>query len=165
MLKKLSNAEKVLHLFANPLSFIYLCHSINKFKPKNKAMKKYFLFLIVALISTIAFTSCSDDNDDKINSPVVGTWESGDDLLDIYTLLTFKDNGAVVGTDYYGDGTYYTDRGTYNVSKNTITINWIGYEEEDDETVIMRFEMSDDNNIMTTEMLGESGSTRWRRVR
>lgn len=126
-------------------------------------MKKIFM-LMAMMLPLIAFTACSDDDEDKINSPVVGTWESGNTLLDIYTVLTFKDNGTVIGTDYFGDEEY-TDRGTYNVSGNTITINWIGYEEADDETVIMRFTMSDDNNIMTTEMLGESGSTMWRRVK
>ena len=38
---KITHPEKVLHLFANPLKFIYLYRRINKIKPK----KSYLLCL------------------------------------------------------------------------------------------------------------------------
>ena len=100
-------------------------------------MKKYFLFLIVALVTTVSFTSCSDDDDDVKFSKedLYGTWELvevnfGDGWYNLtewpysyYSAeITFYENGS-----YYGDGYFGNGRGTYKTHGNTIT-TYIGGE-------------------------------------
>ena len=100
-------------------------------------MKKYFLFLIVALMAAVSFTSCSDDDEDVKFSKeyLYGTWELvevnfGDGWYNLtecpysyYSAeITFYENGS-----YYGDGYFGNGRGTYKTHGNTIT-TYIGGE-------------------------------------
>ena len=93
-------------------------------------MKKYFLFLIVALMSTVAFTSCSDDDDDiKIDpNDLYGKWELREVKVDgkwydvteyPYTRfaaeITFYSSGRFYGDGYFGHGS-----GKYEVKGNTV---------------------------------------------
>lgn len=124
-------------------------------------MKKYFYCIAIIFMAVMSLTACSDDDDDvNITSPVVGTWGTGYRSLGIYSTLTLNSNGTVSSADYFDDEVY-RDNGTYDVSGNTITIDW----SSDDEQVIMHFTLSDNNNTMTTTMVGESGSTTWERVK
>ena len=100
-------------------------------------MKKYFLFLIVALTAAVSFTSCSNDDDDVNFSKedLYGTWELirvkfDDEWVDLTEWpnsyygaeITFYENGS-----YYGDGYFGSGRGTYKTHGNTIT-TYIGGE-------------------------------------
>ena len=39
-------------------------------------MKKYLFFLLALVVTSLAFVSCSDDDDDnQYNSAIVGTWK------------------------------------------------------------------------------------------
>ncbi len=60
-------------------------------------MKKLrlFLMMLTLAVTSVTFSSCSDDSDDGLQNPLVGTWvsESGN------TTYTFKSNGT--GTYVY----------------------------------------------------------------
>lgn len=102
-------------------------------------MKK-LLFLMLAIMPMMLFTSCSDDDDVTIDSPVVGTWVTSNRYLKITETITFHSNGTVTSKEEY-NGDVYTDNGKYTVNENVITIYWQG----DNEPVILHF-----NNCIKT---------------
>ncbi len=56
-----------------------------------KKFGKYFVLLVVALMSAMVFTACGDDDDDDISdNKIVGTWKLE------YAKTTYKENGKVV---------------------------------------------------------------------
>lgn len=89
-------------------------------------MKQTLLFF--ALVLSIAFTSCSKDDDEpKFNYDInilIGTWEITEvdtgDGYDIWVLeatsATFNSDGTYVGKGYFGNG-----KGTYTAEDNTVT--------------------------------------------
>lgn len=120
-----------------------------------KIKKASLALLAILAFVTLSFnTSCSDDDDPVIDSPVVGTWVSYHSLLDITSTITFNANGTVRGVETF-DGEDFVSNGTYTVSGNAIHIDW------GDEQVTLRFTISGDT--MTTTMDGEQGSTTWTR--
>ena len=38
-------------------------------------MKKYLFLLLTLVVTSLAFVSCSDDDDNQYNSAIVGTWK------------------------------------------------------------------------------------------
>ena len=52
-------------------------------------MKKNLFFLFALICSMSLFTACSDDDDDKIKDPVIGTWK--------VTAVELDENNSVIG--------------------------------------------------------------------
>ena len=89
-------------------------------------MKKYLFFLLALVVTSLAFVSCSDDDDDnQYNSAIVGTWkitevktsQSGSymDWPFKTTYASFKSDGT-----YYGSGYFGTGSGTWSIKGNTV---------------------------------------------
>lgn len=92
-------------------------------------MKKlgFMMSLMLGLfVSVCALTACSsDDDDDKSTSnPLVGTWYS--DSENQYAEITFKADYTCTSREYNSDRTKieYSDRGTYEIAGNTLSIWW-----------------------------------------
>ena len=94
-----------------------------------KKLKQISLMSILMLGCVFTFIACSDD-DDKISSPIVGTWSEEDAKSGETYTITFNSNGSVTS-----DWTWQNDKermqGTYSVSDNMITIVWTKSEEYD----------------------------------
>ncbi|WP_212124786.1 hypothetical protein [Bacteroides pyogenes] len=116
-------------------------------------MKKS-LFLIGLLLSFISFSACSS-SDDKISSPIVGTWITSDVMET--SEITFNSNGtATENRTLKRNGAMREYVGTYGVVNNKLTINWKKYRDfnsvsrewsnytNDEETVIITFSIKDD---------------------
>lgn len=116
-------------------------------------MKKS-LFLIGLLLSFISFSACSS-SDDKISSPIVGTWTTSDVMET--SEITFNSNGtATENRTLKRNGAMREYVGTYGVVNNKLTINWKKYRDfnsvsrewsnytNDEETVIITFSIKDD---------------------
>ena len=52
-------------------------------------MKKNLFFLFALICSMSLFTACSDDDDDKIKDPVIGTWK--------VPAVELDENNSVIG--------------------------------------------------------------------
>ena len=99
-------------------------------------MKKFSCFAIALVACALAFTSCET----KIDSPLVGGWNTRGTLVEIdpsdgsqqvYEVLhslSFFDNGQFQHSIYYYDGQGYTTAngyvtsGTWSVKENKVTI-------------------------------------------
>ena len=89
-------------------------------------MKKYLFFLLALVVTSLAFVSCSDDDDDnQYNSAIVGTWK--------ITAVKTSQSGSYIGwpfettyASFKSDGTYYssgyfgTGSGKWSIKGNTI---------------------------------------------
>lgn len=124
---------------------------------RSKILRNALPLVLAALMPLLAFTSCSDDDNDVVDSPIIGTWETGNSLLDIVSTITFHSDGTVTSVETYGDESY-TDKGTYAIDGGTVTIYW----DSDDEAVEMDFTI--DGDTMVTYMHGEEGYTEWERA-
>lgn len=90
--------------------------------------KKIFLHLMaimmVAMLS-VGFTSCGNDEDEtKIDSPIVGTWKTG--VSSAQATIVFNANGTVILTSVMS-GKQKTSNGTFEVSDGTegvVKIYW-----------------------------------------
>ena len=89
-------------------------------------MKKHLFLLLTLVVATVAFVSCSNDDDDnQYNSDIVGTWkitefkmsQSGSyiDWPFKTTYATFKSDGTYYGSGYFGNGS-----GTWSIKGNTV---------------------------------------------
>ena len=88
-------------------------------------MKKYLFLLLTLVVTSFAFVSCSDDDDNQYNSAIVGTWkitevktsQSGSymDWPFKTTYASFKSDGT-----YYGSGYFGTGSGTWSIKGNTV---------------------------------------------
>ena len=89
-------------------------------------MKKHLLLLLTLVVATVAFVSCSNDDDDnQYNSDIVGTWkitevktsQSGSyiDWPFKTTYASFKSDGTYYGSGYFGNGS-----GTWSIKGNTV---------------------------------------------
>ena len=77
-------------------------------------MKKYLFLLLTLVVTSLAFVSCSDDDDNQYNSAIVGTWkvtevktsQSGSymDWPFKTTYASFKSDGTYYGSGYFGTG-------------------------------------------------------------
>lgn len=89
-------------------------------------MKKHLFLLLTFVVATVAFVSCSNDDDDnQYNSDIVGTWkitevkmsQSGSyiDWPFKTTYASFKSDGTYYGSGYFGNGS-----GTWSIKGNTV---------------------------------------------
>ena len=88
-------------------------------------MKKYLFLLLTLVVTSLAFVSCSDDDDNQYNSAIVGTWkitevktsQSGSymDWPFKTTYASFKSDGT-----YYGSGYFGTGSGTWSIKGNKV---------------------------------------------
>ena len=89
-------------------------------------MKKYLFFLLTLVVTSFAFVSCSDDDDDnQYDSAIVGTWkitevktsQSGSYIEWPFqtTYASFKSDGT-----YYGSGYFGTGSGTWSIKGNKV---------------------------------------------
>ena len=88
-------------------------------------MKKYLFLLLTLVVTSFAFVSCSDDDDNQYNSAIVGTWkitavktsQSGSYIGWPFetTYASFKSDGT-----YYGSGYFGTGSGTWSIKGNTV---------------------------------------------
>ena len=92
-------------------------------------MKK-LLFGLIALVSLVCFSSCSNDNEEGNNAKsnsIVGTWEctQSEDGVTAYDRLTFKSNGRfteVVGATYMGEEYSETYTGDYECEDGYLSL-------------------------------------------
>ncbi len=104
-----------------------------------KKIRNYFVFMMVALFSVTAITSCNGDDDDDpdspaINSAIVGTWKL------IHEHYYYKENGKILDeinevpvrdevVEFFSNGKIYSNvdgdilYGTYTLSGNTMHVN------------------------------------------
>lgn len=121
------------------------------------------MFLLISFLS-ITFTACSSNGDDdtpKITSQIVGSWQTTYYTTTVGGNLTFKN-----------DGTYYMAlttkgitkkyNGTYEVSSGSEGVIKL-YNDQEDGCDIWEFELSSDNNKLTTTPIGGS-SLSWKRL-
>jgi len=106
---------------------------------------KSVIILSVVCLTVLAFTSCSDDDDNNNVNPLVGVWlqvssstetfsngESqgvNNDVVDENNFIRITFNADGTFTEFYSDdfsGTVETetDGGTYTTSGNTITVEY-----------------------------------------
>ena len=89
-------------------------------------MKKHLFLLLTLVVATVAFVSCSNDDDDnQYNSDIVGTWkitevktsQSGSYIAWPFktTYASFKSDGTYYGSGYFGNGS-----GTWSIKGNTV---------------------------------------------
>ena len=89
-------------------------------------MKKHLFLLLTLVVATVAFVSCSkDDDDNQYNSDIVGTWkitevktsQSGSyiDWPFKTTYASFKSDGTYYGSGYFGNGS-----GTWSIKGNAV---------------------------------------------
>lgn len=89
-------------------------------------MKKYVFLLLAIVVTSFAFISCSDDDDDnKYNSDLVGTWKLTEVKMsqsESYISWPFRTTYASFKSDgtYYGSGYFGTGSGTWSVKGNTV---------------------------------------------
>lgn len=100
-------------------------------------MKKYFSILglvLMAMCSSVVFTSCGDDDDEVVenkNNTIVGSWfieEDGDNVRDVLTfyadgtyVLSWQDVKKDPSTKYYDENlTYFQYKGIYTASNGII---------------------------------------------
>lgn len=84
---------------------------------------------MLLLATMVSFTACSDDDDEPVNSELLGTWkvtEMSEDGVTYYpmsattlptTTLTFRDNGIVSFRGAFSNSDFY-----YKQKGNTLTL-------------------------------------------
>ena len=89
-------------------------------------MKKHLFLLLTLVVATVAFVSCSNDDDDnQYESAIVGTWKITDvktSQSGTYISWPFKTTYASFKSDgtYYGSGYFGAGSGTWSVKGNTV---------------------------------------------
>lgn len=88
-------------------------------------MKKHLFLLLALVVTSFAFVSCSDDDDNQYNSSIIGTWkvtevktsQSGSYIAWPFktTYASFKSDGTYYGSGYFGNG-----NGTWSIKGNTV---------------------------------------------
>ena len=109
---------------------------------------------IVAIIISVNFAACSDDDEDD-NNPLIGTWINSEGNATM--TWTFKANGT--GVEKYDDNEsgselheVYSFTYTYDINSSILTIN---YGESDDHGEITedidKYTISINGDVMTTK--------------
>ena len=57
-----------------------------------------WLALLLAVVLSVGFASCKDDDDDGGNTSIIGTWRG--DYSSGYYLITFREDGTGVEQEY-----------------------------------------------------------------
>lgn len=84
-------------------------------------MKKFFIFALALVAGALAFTSC-DKN--KVDSPLVGTWECHREDVPHFLQVNFHADGKLDYREYMEDGIYNTMEGTYSIKGDTYTAHF-----------------------------------------
>lgn len=87
-------------------------------------MKKFINFIVCAVFTMVAFTSCSSDSDEPVvTNPLVGTWEMTEDEESCSTVTyTFNDDGTGLFNEVDDEtGEIETDVFTYVFNNDTNT--------------------------------------------
>ena len=150
-------SSRFLHIYFNSLKGI---RDMKGKKLKTKKFLSLLMFLLISILS-ITFTACNSNDDDatKITSPVVGTWKGVYSTSTSGANLIFKSDGTyylavtVKGSTSKGQGTFEVSSG----NKGIIKI----YDEKGNAEDFWEFEMSSDNNKMTTKAMSGSSSIDW----
>ena len=129
-------------------------------------MKKLFFLLMAIAGMAFTFASCSSDDDDVKNNPLVGTWISFD--YNINDTITFSKDGTAIEHAGKADGSALSrSKGHYSVAGNKLTLHWTSGLKWDksnkrwtaiadpDETNIITFELNG-RNLKFTAMEGET---------
>ncbi len=90
----------------------------------------------LCVIMAMAFTSCSDDDDEPASNSIIGTWrlslkESDSEFW--YCQYNFKSDGTLQVKDWSSESkepSSYEAKGTYTISNSFITIKIYGEDEE-----------------------------------
>ena len=86
---------------------------------------------VIAVIMSVNFVACSDDDEDKGSSnPIVGTWQE-DEGNGNYFVWKFNADGTGIEQEYYNGQLYEPDTFTYTYDEKT-TVLTITYKEEGD---------------------------------
>lgn len=89
-------------------------------------MKKYLFLLLTLVVTSLAFISCNNDDDDnQYESAIVGTWKVTGvktKASDSYMTWPFKTTYASFNSDgtYYGYGYFGTGNGTWSIKGKTV---------------------------------------------
>ena len=129
-------------------------------------MKKLFLLLMAIAGMAFTFASCSSDDDDVKNNPLVGTWISFD--YNVNDTINFNKDGSIIQHSGKADGSALSrSKGHYSVAGNKLTVHWTSGLKWDksnkrwtaiadpDETNIITFELNG-RNLKFTAMEGET---------
>lgn len=95
---------------------------------------KLLAILWVAVMMSVSFASCSDDDkDEQEDSLLVGTWIDGIEGEDEAQKVTFKKDGSFVWIDWYEDEEMESDtvKGTYTYEHPVLTLR-PNYESDDE---------------------------------
>ena len=76
---------------------------------------------IVAIIMSVNFVACSDDDDDN---PIVGTWRSEVDNYGYSDSYTFNADGSGIWQEFKGDKQTDSESFKYSVDGDKITFTW-----------------------------------------
>ncbi|MBR5170755.1 MAG: lipocalin family protein [Muribaculaceae bacterium] len=95
-------------------------------------MKEFYFFLTVILLAlvSVGVTSCGDDNDEPVNSDIVGTWQVkgvDDDGEAFENLVQFTKNGKWHSVDIYyeyDETDVDVEHGTYTVSGDKVMVTY-----------------------------------------
>ena len=125
-------------------------------------MKK-FLYLMLTITSFICLASCSEDDDNNINSLIVGVWIHENSYLNTSEEITFYKDSDVKSISKFGEDVY-KEEGEYSIEiidnedadeKGILYISW------DEEDCICDYAIID--NELVWQMRGEEGPTVWKR--
>lgn len=113
--------------------------------------------MFCVMLMAVCLNSCSSDDDDEKVVSIVGTWEN---VSDGYTTqMTFNSNGSCTwkGWSISNPSENETDKGTYKVEGNRLSVWWDSESDEDAWTCTFVIE----GNKMSTS---ENGGTVWTRI-
>ncbi|MCX4291557.1 MAG: hypothetical protein OSJ36_07205 [Odoribacter sp.] len=95
---------------------------------------KLLAILWVAVMMSVSFASCSDDDkDEQEDSLLVGTWLDGIEGEDEAQMVTFEKDGSFVWIEWYEDEDMLSDtvQGTYTYEHPVLTFR-ANYESDDE---------------------------------
>lgn len=107
-------------------------------------MNKRSIYIVVALITTIALAGCNLLSQE---SAIIGTWDTT--VIGITTRYVLNGDGSAVGTTSIS-GVGVSINGVWSSDSTTLTINWDG--EDDDEISLYSF--NGDESTMTLSPTG-----------
>lgn len=107
-------------------------------------MKKRTVYIVLALIASIALAGCNLLSQE---SAIIGTWDTT--VIGITTRYVLNGDGSAVGTTSIG-GVGVSTNGVWSSDSTTLTINWDG----DDTDEISLYSFNGDESTMTLSPSG-----------
>ena len=116
---------------------------------------------IIAVIMSVNFTACSDDDEDETaTNPLIGTWQEVDNPN--YNIWTFKADGTGTEQEYY-QGNWedpYSFTYTYDSKTSILVINYGEHAGEDE---IDSYDVTIDGSTMKTFVRVFGFETTWKK--